>query len=515
MREDVCQLVSLERGDIDLLSAVGLNKSYPGVQAINFDADTRLDFAAGEIHALVGENGAGKTTLVNILSGNERPTSGRMTLDGRPYHPGNIGEARRSGVEIVLQEPGLIPALSVAENLFLGRERQFTSYGVLNPIRRRRLAEAALALVGMRISVSVEAASLNVEERKFVELARALSFDPVVLIVDEMTSSLSQQGRRRLFEILRALRKRGKLIIYISHYLEEVFEISDRITVLKDGSLIKTLNTSETDEDQCSVLMVGRATRTSMFDAGGTNTKSRGDVVLSVRDLALPERFRGISFDLHRGEILGIGGLIGCGSDELALSLFGSLRPSSGEIRIRGKLMAKPRPRAAIRKGVGYVPKEREREGLILRLPIKDNIVLAALPWIARFGFTSARQAACIARDLIRRLRIACRSANDAPINLSGGNRQKVVLAKWMVRSSDILILNNPTRGIDVGAKAEVYSLMGEMIRRGTAILLISDELPELIGMSDRILVMRRGEISLRVERDQHPREEQLITYMT
>jgi ribose transport system ATP-binding protein len=499
---------------MSFLSALALKKFYPGVQALNFGADVQLDFEGGEIHALVGENGAGKTTLVSILAGNQRPSSGAMTLAGRPYNPENVGGARVAGVEIVVQDPGLVPRLSVAENLFLGRERVYSNYGLLNQTRKRRLAEAAIALVGIDIPVSAEVATLNVEQRKFVELARALSFDPSILIIDEMTSCLSEQGRQALFDILRELRKRGKLIIYITHYLEEVFEISDRITVLKDGSLVKTLKTAETTEDECSVLMVGRATRAGMFEAGGAKSTPTPKVPLSVTDLSLAGRYKSISFDLHRGKILGIGGLIGCGSEELALSLFGALQPSSGEIRVGGQIVKLTQPSAAIRRGIAYVPKEREHEGLILRLPIKDNILLPALLWVTRLGFTSPRQASRTAHGLIRKLNIACRSPNDVPINLSGGNRQKVVLAKWMVRKNDVLILNNPTRGIDVGAKVEVYRLMREMAAGGAAILLFSDELQELIGMSDRILIMRHGEISLSVRRDQDPTEEQIITYM-
>lgn len=492
------------------LTIQGVTKHYPGTIAVNFGADTQLSFELGHIHALVGENGAGKSTLVSIIAGIQRPTSGRMTLLGRPYAPRDVVEARKLGIDIVVQEPGLIDHMSVEENIVLGREHLYAPYLLFDPRRRRELARRALAILPHPVDPSLPARVLALEDQKLVELARALSQRPRVLIVDEMSASLSQRGSRDLGQMLRTFASDGNLVIYISHYLEEVFELCDQVTVMKDGEVVRTVDVADSSVDELSTLMVGRTTRQIMYRKPDEAARA-GDVVLRVANLSLAGRYRDVSLDLHEGEILGVGGLVNCGSEALALTLFGAVSPDSGSMELRGRRVSFRQPRSAIGAGLGYVPADRDRDGLILNVSIERNIALVALRWLARFGWLRPLVEARLARRFIGELNIVCRNGKQQPLNLSGGNRQKVVLAKWLVRKNNVLILHNPTRGVDVSGKAEINSIIAELARNGLAILLISDELPELIGMSDNIVIMRRGEISWRGSRDNRPTEEQLI----
>jgi rhamnose transport system ATP-binding protein len=492
---------------------VGMRKEYPGTQAVDFDPDQQLEFLRGEIHAVVGENGAGKSTLLSMIAGVTPPTDGRMWLDETPYAPRDVVEARRNGVDIVLQEPGLIDTMSVEENLLLGRERIYAPRQVFLPRARRRLAEAALGHIRRTIPLDVMAGSLGLEDQKFVELARALSLGPRVLVIDEMTANLSERGVSELFEALKAFAAAGGTVLYVSHYLEEVRALCDRVTVMKDGRLVRTLDSAATTEDELSTLMVGRKVKETMYRSD-SEAHTAGETVMEVIGLSVPGRFTNVSFRLRRGEILGLGGLIGCGSETLALALFGDVRPSEGEVRIEGRTITPRQPRDAIALGMGFVPKDREREGLVLNLSLERNISLAALPWVSRRGFMRPGVERGIATKLIRDMRIVSRSHTDVPFSLSGGNRQKVVLAKWLVRQPKVLILHNPTRGVDVGGKAEIYTVIRELADRGVGLVLISDELPELIGLSDTLMIMRRGSVSAVVPRDAGPTEEQLIGFM-
>ncbi|HEY3524419.1 MAG TPA: sugar ABC transporter ATP-binding protein [Candidatus Limnocylindrales bacterium] len=496
-----------------LLRLSGVRKEYPGTLAVDLDPDAPLDFTAGTIHALVGENGAGKSTLVGVISGITQPTAGTMVLGGRPYAPTDVVEARRQGVDIVLQEPGLIDTMSVEENLVLGREGVYAPRVLFSPGQRGRLAEQALGKVNRRIPLGRPAGSLTLEDQKFVELARALSLDPQVVVIDEMTANLSEQGVPELFSLLRAFADRGGLVIYISHYLEEVFRLCDRVTVMKDGRIVRTTAPADTTEEELSVLMVGRSIRATMFRDDAV-PRTEGPVILDVDGLTVPGRFRDVTFQLHAGEVLGIAGLIGCGSEALALALFGDLRPSAGAIRIEGRPVAHGQPRDAIHDGLAFVPSDREREGLILNLSLERNIGLPSVRWLQRFGLIGPRVEGRIARGLIDRLGIVARGPGDIPYSLSGGNRQKVVLAKWLVRRNRVLILHNPTRGVDVGGKAEIYQVIRALADDGVAILLVSDELPELLGLSDTLLVMRKGTLSGRMSRAERPTEETVIGYM-
>lgn len=492
---------------------LGMRKEYPGTLAVDFDPDQQLEFRRGEIHAVVGENGAGKSTLLSMIAGVHQPTAGAMWLEGEPYAPSDVVDARRRGVDIVLQEPGLIDTMSVEENLLLGRERIYAPRQLFLPGARRRLAESALGHIARQIPLDATAGDLTLEDQKFVELARALSLGPRVLVIDEMTANLSERGVPELFDALRAFAASGGTVLYVSHYLEEVRVLCDRVTVMKDGRLVRTMNAADTTEDELSTLMVGRRVKETMYRAD-SEPRNTGEVVLEVSGLSVPDRFENVSFTLHHGEILGLGGLIGCGSESLALTLFGDIRPSAGEMRLDGKRLAPSQPRDAIALGIGLVPGDREREGLILNLSLERNISLAALKLVSRRGFMRPGAERGVATRLIRDMHIVSRSHTDLPFNLSGGNRQKVVLAKWLVRQPRVLILHNPTRGVDVGGKAEIYAVIRTMAERGVGVVLISDELPELIGLSDTLMIMRRGTVSATVTRNLEPTEEQLIGYM-
>jgi ABC-type sugar transport system ATPase subunit len=493
---------------------VGMRKEYPGTLAVDFDPGQELEFLSGEIHAVVGENGAGKSTLLSMIAGVTPPTDGDMWLHGEPYAPGNAIDARRAGVDIVLQEPGLIDTMSVEENLLLGRERLFAPRQLFAPSARKRLAKAAMGHINRTIPLDATAGSLNLEDQKFVELARALSQQPRVLVIDEMTANLSEKGVQELFDLLRTFAEAGGTVLYVSHYLEEVALLCDRVTVMKDGRLVRTLDARQASEDQLSTLMVGRAVKEQMFRAD-SEPRTGGAILLQVNGLGVAGKFDDVSFTLHQGEVLGLGGLIGCGSETLALTLFGDVRPTRGQILLEGKPVTSAEPRDSIALGMAFVPGDREREGLILNLSIERNISLASLPWIRkRGGFIKPGVEKRIATRLIGQMRIVSRSHTDVPFSLSGGNRQKVVLAKWLVREPRVLILHNPTRGVDVGGKTEIYGLVRELADKGVGIVLISDELPELIGLSDTLMIMRRGRVSSVVTRADSPTEEQLIGFM-
>jgi len=491
----------------------GLRKDYPGTHALAWAPADELVVAAGEIHALVGENGAGKSTLMAIVAGLTAPSGGTLELAGEPYAPASIAEASRRGVGIVTQEAGLVGALTVAENFFIGRAAEDATAGVVRRRRAGAIVRQALAGFAPHVSPRALASALSLEDQKLVELARAVHFSPRLLLVDEMSAVLSGPRLARLFEVLREQRAAGVAVLYISHYLEEVRELCDRVTVLKDGRLVTTRDAAATSERELTTLMVGRETAEHLYRSDRV-AHTGGDVVLRVERLTRPGAYRDVSFAVRRGEILGIGGLVGCGSDPLARTLFGALKPASGTMELGGAPYRPRSPREAIARRVAYVPPDRDAEGLLLRTPIAANVTLAVLPRLARLGLYAGVREPRLARTLIDELAIRCRGAADVPLNLSGGNRQKVVLAKWLLSEADLFLLHNPTRGIDVGAKAELYALMRRLAAEGAAVVLLSDELPELIGMSDRILLLRRGALAYEASREQAPSEEQLITHM-
>ena len=496
------------------LRLTGLRKEYPGVVALGWAPDDFLDIRRGEIHGFVGENGAGKSTLLSLVAGLQSPSAGFIELAGERLPHLNVSQARTAGIDIITQEPGLVGALTVKENFFLGRDGTGTKLGVVvNPHRATVVVREALKAVGLDTSPQATVLSLPLGEQKLVELARAIHFKPSVLLVDEMSACLDQSSRRLLFNIVRAQRDAGVTVLYVSHHLEEVSRLCDRISVLRDGAIVATLPAVDADDDRLTTLMVGRTMAHGLYPERVSSDRD-GDVVFRATELGLRGRFANVSFDARRGEILGVGGLIDCGYDPLARALFGQLRPTSGAMTLRGRPYSPRSPRDAIAQRVAYVPPDRDREALLLTLPISANITLTALPRLSHAGLYLAASQRRPVAALVSRLSIRCRGGADLPMNLSGGNRQKVVLAKWLLERADFFVLHSPTRGVDVHAKREIYELVANLAKQGAAIVLVSDELLELIGMCDRILIMRTGDVTHEVARHLNPTEEDLITYM-
>ncbi|HEY4193806.1 MAG TPA: sugar ABC transporter ATP-binding protein [Mesorhizobium sp.] len=493
----------------------GIRKTYDASTVLDLSNSEDVVFRQGEIHGLAGENGAGKSTLVKVVCGLVSPTIGSMELDGKPYAPTNLAEARAAGVEIVLQEPGLVPGLTVADNLFLGRERIYSRFRILNGRRRDELARNALGRVGATTPINKRAGDLDLESQKFVELARALAFEPRVLVIDEMSASLTKQGVVRMSRVLREAAAQGTAILYISHYLEETFDLCQQVTVLKDGRHVQTLATDKLDESHLQTLMVGRSLVSELYHEGSRAAPAElAAPALKISGLKAGRAVRDFSLDVKAGEIVGLGGLVGCGSEEIAHAIFGVGRMADGEITLSGNPYRPSSSRHAIDSGVGFVSGDREANDLLLQATIQDNIALPTLPMRSNWGLTSRRGDAAEASKVIRELSIACRGPADYPAKLSGGNRQKVVLGKWMLRRPNVLVLQNPTRGVDVGAKLLIYSTLRRLAGMGTAILLISDELNELRGMSDRIVIMRRGMIAGWFDASANPSEEELVACM-
>jgi ABC-type sugar transport system ATPase subunit len=488
----------------------GIEKHYPGTVAVRFAPGERLTFEDGHIHALVGQNGAGKSTLVSLIAGIQRPTTGEMFLHGQPYAPANVVQARDNGVDIVLQEPLIEEHMSVEENLLLGRESRFAPYGLFSPRTRRRFAEAAMERLPRRIDLKARAGDLPIESQKLIEMARALAFEPGVLIVDELSAAMSAQGVEDLQTTLKEFAAQGGLVIYISHHLDEVVDLCDRVTVLRDGAIVTTLEAKQTSKQHISELMVG----SGVEESSHRRVQPDVDPVLQLDRLTVPGQCDEVSLTVRPGEVVGIGGLMDSGAEGLALAVFGMLRPASGEIRLDGRVVRFRNPTQAVAAGVAYVPADRDREGLLLNERLDRNIGLASIRWTSKAGFIDPRATAAIANRFIERLDIRCRGCRDVPLNLSGGNRQKVAIAKWLVRHNKLLILHNPTRGVDIGGRSEIHSVINELADQGVGVLLISDDLQELIALSDNIITMRRGVISSHVSTQSGPTEKELIGYM-
>ncbi|MCK6483530.1 MAG: sugar ABC transporter ATP-binding protein [Phycisphaerae bacterium] len=467
-----------------MLRIRGLSKQYPGVLALD-----RVDFevAAGEVHALVGENGAGKSTLVKILGGAVEPDSGDVALAGRRLPLGSPVAARRAGVAIIYQEFSLAPELSAAENIFLGREQ--TRFGLLCGRTMRDAARAVLERLGCNADPAARVESLSVGVRQQVEIARALAFDARLLVFDEPSATLTDQELSRLFETIRQLRAAGLAIIYISHRLEEIFALADRVTVLRDGRHMATAPVREVDRAQLIRWMVGRDLAEEFPPRAGAG----GDVALEVRGLAARPYFHEATFDVRRGEIVGLAGLVGAGRTSLGLALGGGIRPTEGTAMLDDRPMDFGGPWDALDAGVGYLTEDRKGRGILEFLSVAENITISNLPAYRLFGLLAEGRRRAAAQESCSRFRVKTPTI-DRPIRtLSGGNQQKALLARLMLRPLKLLILDEPTRGIDVGAKAEVYRLMNALAAGGLAVLMISSELPELLGMCDRIVVMREG----------------------
>ena len=477
-----------------MLAVEHVAKSYAGVRAL---ADASLEVRAGEIHALVGENGAGKSTLVRVLTGATSPDSGRVAIGGRTVERFAPLEARRLGVVAIHQHPALFPDLSVAENLALGLEPG----GLLSRVdwrARRARAREALAQVGADVDVEREAASLSLPEQQLVEIARALSVRARVLILDEPTSSLTPPEVERLFALLGGLRAVGVAVIYISHRLEELPRLADRVTVLRDGCTVGTEPMADVDAPRLIRMMVGRP-----VDAIFPKREiALGDPVLEVEHLSSADAgITDVSLTVRRGEIVGVAGLVGAGRTELARVLFGLARRDSGRVRLAGRDVHPRTPSEAIAAGIAYLPEDRRRHGVVLDLPVAANLTLASLGRVSRHGWLDRGAERRAARRLVDALAVRTASLDTPVALLSGGNQQKVALGRWLVAPPALLILDEPTQGVDVGAKAEIHRLIGDLAAQGMGVLMISSELPEVLGMSDRILVMRRGRMVAAMDR--------------
>ncbi len=474
--------------DTPLLTMQGISKSFPGVQALR---DVSLEVRAGEVHALVGENGAGKSTLIRILGGIHARDAGEIQLRGHAVNIASPVQARALGISLIHQELNQVPALSVAENIFLGREPR-RGPGFVNWPMMYAKADQLLHELGLAIPARRQLRTLTVAEQQLVEIAKALAVEAALLIMDEPTAALTVEETERLFQFIRDLRMRRVGIIYITHRLEEVFRIADRVSVLRDGHYVGTYAIGELTQDDVIRLMVGR----DLTEKYPKASVPVGAPILEVRGVSVRGVFTDVSFTVHRGEILGIAGLIGSGKTELAHALFGAIPLDAGEILLDGHAVVIRSPSVAIEHGIGLAPEDRKRLGLVLGMSVRENITLPLLPRLNVVGFIRKQRELELVRQAIADLDMAVTSPDQPVRTLSGGTQQKTVVAKWLQTHPHVLLLSEPTRGIDVGAKVEIYRLMGELARQGVGIVMVSSELPEILGMSDRILVMHEGRIT-------------------
>jgi rhamnose transport system ATP-binding protein len=487
-----------------LLRLKGIQKRFTGVHALR---GVDFDVQAGEIHALLGENGAGKSTLIKTIAGVHKPDEGEMYFAGQSVSFATPRDAQGRGIDVIYQELSLYPELTVAENIFMGHApyRRAGFLKVMDWQAMNRRAKELLAELDVHdLEVTRKVGSLNVGNRQRVEIAKALSLEAKLLIMDEPTAALTETDVEHLFRIARLLRKRGVGIVYISHKLVEVFELADRVTVLRDGQYIGTKNVADTNERELISMMVGR-TIENLFPKQEANI---GDVVLEVKNLNRQPLTKNVSFQVRAGEIVGIAGLVGSGRSETAQVIFGILPAQSGEIFIEGKPVTITRPAQAVAHGIAYVPEDRGTQGLIKQMCIRENVSLSVLGELSRSGFIDQVKERALAQRSIEQFDIRAYGGEQIVNKLSGGNQQKVVLSKWLASNPKVLIMDEPTRGVDVGAKSEIHRLMSKLAaERGLAIIMISSELPEVLGMSDRILVMRLGEIVAEFSREEATQE--------
>jgi rhamnose transport system ATP-binding protein len=481
-------------GGAAVLALEGAAKSFGSVRALE---DASIELYAGEAHGLVGENGAGKSTLVKVLAGVHRPDAGRLLLDGAEVHLGGPADARAAGIAVIYQEPTLFPDLSVAENIFMGR--QPLSWGRRIDARDlRRRVEALMERLGVPLDPARPARGLSIADQQIVEIAKALSFQARVIVMDEPTAALSGAEVERLFSVARALRSQGAAVLFISHRLDEVFALCQRVTVMRDGRRVLTAPLREVTRDELVRRMVGREL-SAMYPK---EQATPGGVALSVRRLTREGVFADVSFDVRRGEIVGLAGLVGAGRSEVARALFGIDRRDTGEVLVEGRRLPPASPTAAMAAGIGYVPEDRRAQGLVMDLSIARNTALASLGRLRRGVLIHGADERRLAADWAARLRLRFARLSDPASALSGGNQQKLVLAKWLARKPSVLIVDEPTRGIDVATKAEVHRLLSDLAAQGVAILMISSELPEILGMADRVLVMHEGRLSAELSRE-------------
>lgn len=483
--------------EIPFLQMNSICKQYPGVRALH---NVSLSVQAGEAHALIGENGAGKSTLMKILAGAEQSDSGEIVIDGQSVKMDSPLRARDCGVSIIYQEFNLVPHLNAAENIFLGREP--TRFGFVSFREENSRAQALFDRLGVEVPLHVLVQDLSVAQQQMVEIAKALAFDCRLIAMDEPSAALTPQETAKLFDLVEALKSQGVGVIYISHRLEEIFEICERITILRDGEYVGTWPVSELDRDAVIEKMVGR----KLEDEFPKEVFSTGDEILRVDGLSRG-RVQDVSFSVKQGEVVSLTGLVGAGRTEIARMIFGADKHEAGSIYLADREVRFRTPREAIDQGVCLLTEDRKAQGLVLGMKIRENATLPKLKDFLRFGLLSRRMESEASNEKLNELKIKAPSVETEARTLSGGNQQKVVLAKWLLANSRLFIFDEPTRGIDVGAKREIYLLMNDLLRRGAGIIMISSELPEVLGMADRIIVLCEGRIAGEIARNEASQE--------
>ena len=467
----------------------GISKAFSGNRVLE---NVEFTIKQGEVHALMGENGAGKSTLMKILTGIYQRDSGTVLLKGNEVHFKNAKEAENAGIAVIHQELNIIPHLTVAENMFLGKELTVGKLGITRDKEMKRKTKEYLNRLGIEIDPTKEAGQLSVGQQQMIEIARAVAAKTEVLIMDEPTAALTDREIETLFKVITSLKKEGVGIVYISHRMEEIFEICDRISVLRDGQFIGVKVTNETSFDEIVKMMVGR----QLGDRYPERDTKIGSERLKVENLTCKGKFENISFAVNQGEILGVAGLMGAGRTEIMEAIFGFLPIQDGKISIDGQITSIRSPYDAIQSGIGFITEDRKSKGLVIGLSVRENFSITNLNRISKNSIISTTKELSFVDEMIEKLRVKTSGREQIVKSLSGGNQQKIVIGKWLGINPKILILDEPTRGVDVGAKKEIYQLMNDLTKQGVAIIMVSSELPEILGMSDRILVVHEGKIS-------------------
>jgi ribose transport system ATP-binding protein len=482
-----------------MIEMTGISKAFNGNAVLK---NVQFNLKDGEIHALMGENGAGKSTLMKILGGIHSNDAGEIKVDGQPVHFKSPKDAEKHGIVIIHQELNILPDLTVAENLFLGKEKTF-GFGILKNKEMDQEAQELLAKLGLDIHPKTRAGDLSVGKQQIIEIAKAIASNAKYIIMDEPTAALTDREIRTLFETIRELKAKGISFVYISHRMEEIFSICDRITILRDGQYVGERNIPETNFDEIVAMMVGR----ELGERFPERKAEIGDVKLEVQNLTVKGLFENVSFNVRKGEVVGMAGLMGAGRTEVAETIFGYRRAHGGDILIDGKKVSIKTPIDAMKHKIGYVTEDRKTKGLVLDFSIQENVSLANLKKVSSSGVVNKEKETSLVNQYIQQLKIRTSSPKQSAKSLSGGNQQKVVLAKWLGTEPEVLILDEPTRGVDIGAKKEIYQIINDLAQAGVAILMISSELPEIIGMADRVLVMHEGKITGQVSKEEMTQE--------
>ena len=488
----------MEQTQVPFLEMKGITKRFPGVLALD---DVSLTVCPGEVLALVGENGAGKSTLMKILSGVHKKDAGSILIEGSAIEITGPLHARQLGISIIYQELNVLNNMDIAENIFVGREKR--KKGFVDKKLQHEEARVLLDRVGLNVDTHTRTGKLSTAQKQMVEVAKALSTNARMIIMDEPTSSLTDKETEMLFGIIQKLRSDGVAIVFISHRMNEIFRIADRIAVMRDGRMIQVVRADEATEESIIAAMVGR----DVDNLFAKLPSDVGEAALEVRGLSTKDFLKDISFHVNAGEIVGFAGLVGAGRSEVMRAVFGIDPRESGEILIKGRPVEIRSTVDALRAGMGFVPEDRKEQGLILKMSVQHNTSIAALPSVANGWFLDKKRERELTAEYVDKLKVKTPSQEQRVMNLSGGNQQKVVIAKWMATNPTVLILDEPTRGIDVGAKKEIHLLMSELVRQGVAIIMISSELPEILGMSDRIYVMHDGRIKGEIAREDATQE--------